>query len=88
MAGPKAEIHCPHCEWRPGPADKWRCVASCATVWNTFWTRGLCPGCGVRWPQTQCLACGVYSPHEAWYHHPPEPEQEVEGAPQAQPADA
>jgi hypothetical protein len=39
-------------------------------VWNTFWTRGLCPGCGYRWPQTACLRCRQWSPHESWYHYP------------------
>ena len=30
--------------------------------------------CGVKWPKTQCLACHVFSPHEAWYHDPePDP---------------
>jgi hypothetical protein len=68
----KAEIYCPACEWRPGPEDRWECVPSCATVWNTFWTRGVCPGCSYKWTKTQCLACGEVSPHEAWYHYPPE----------------
>ena len=62
------DIHCPHCAWRPGPLDRWVCTPRCGTVFNTFWTRAVCPGCGVRWPKTQCLACGVFSPHELWYH--------------------
>ena len=28
----KAEIHCPACEWRPGPEDRWACVPSCGTM--------------------------------------------------------
>jgi len=72
----RAEIYCPQCEWRPGPDAHWECMPSCGTVWNTFWTRGVCPGCGYKWQKTQCLACGVLSPHEAWYHYPPEREQE------------
>jgi hypothetical protein len=39
-------------------------------VWNTFWTRGLCPGCGHQWQETQCLRCRKMSPHESWYHYP------------------
>ena len=66
----KAEIHCPHCEWRPRPEDRWQCAHPCAAVWNTFWTRSVCPGCGIKWPQTQCLACGEWTAHEAWYHYP------------------
>lgn len=77
MTERKAEIYCPKCEWRPGPEDRWHCVASCGTSWNTFWTRGVCPGCGVQWSSTQCFACNQYAPHEAWYHYR-EPEEAVE----------
>ena len=65
----KADIYCPQCKWRPQPEDRWECVPSCRTVWNTFWTRGVCPGCGVKWHSTQCLSCQRFSPHEAWYHY-------------------
>ena len=65
----RAEIRCPKCERRPGPQDRWDCVPSCGTTWNTFWTRGVCPGCGVKWPITQCCECTKYSPHESWYHY-------------------
>jgi hypothetical protein len=64
------EIYCPKCGWRPRAEDRWACVPSCGTVWNTFWTRGVCPGCGIEWQKTQCLACNVVSPHKAWYHWP------------------
>ena len=67
-------IRCPSCEVRPKAEDRWQCTPSCGTVWNTFWTRGVCPGCGVKWPKTQCLACDVFSPHEAWYRYR-EPEE-------------
>jgi hypothetical protein len=69
----KAEIYCPVCEWRPTSEDRWECMPSCGTIWNTFWTRGVCPGCAYKWSKTQCFACGELSPHEAWYHYPPEP---------------
>lgn len=69
MSHDKADIYCPKCEWRPGPYDVWDCVPSCGTTWNTFWTRGVCPGCGVKWPSTQCYGCDKFSPHEAWYHY-------------------
>jgi C4-type Zn-finger protein len=61
-------IYCPACEWRPASADRWQCIPSCGTIWNTFWTGGVCPGCGYQWEKTQCLACGVVSPHRKWYH--------------------
>lgn len=64
------EIFCPHCTYRPQPTDRWECVPSCRTLWHTFWTHGVCPGCGYHWQQTQCPACGELSPHEHWYHYP------------------
>ncbi len=70
------EIYCPSCKWRPKPEDRWECIPSCGTVWNTFWTGGVCPGCGYKWQVTQCHVCGVVSPHEDWYHyHYPESEE-------------
>ena len=64
------EIYCPLCAWRPRATDRWRCRPGCGTVWNTFWTRALCPGCGHQWLETACLKCGKMSPHESWYHYP------------------
>jgi hypothetical protein len=64
------EIYCPKCEWRPSPQSRWHCYPGCGTVWNTFWTGGLCPGCAHQWKETACLACLVMSPHEDWYHYP------------------
>lgn len=64
------EIYCPACRWRPGANARWSCLPRCGTVWNTFATGGLCPGCGVRWQRTQCLACSAVSPHRDWYHDP------------------
>jgi hypothetical protein len=45
-------------------------VPSCGTVWHTFWTGGVWPGCGHQWRDTQCPACQVLSPHREWYHYP------------------
>ncbi|HXF67028.1 MAG TPA: hypothetical protein VNK67_10085 [Burkholderiales bacterium] len=64
------EIFCPRCQWRPGHEARWVCRPGCGTVWNTFWTRGLCPGCAKQWEVTQCLACHRISPHKQWYHLP------------------
>jgi hypothetical protein len=58
-------VRCPKCHWKPGDDDRWACV--CEHVWNTFATHGRCPGCGKQWHETQCLHCGEWSPHEAWY---------------------
>lgn len=62
--------YCPACRWRPGPDARWSCLPSCGTIWNTFTTGGVCPGCGVRWQRTQCLSCRVVSLHRDWYHDP------------------
>ncbi|MEN9559908.1 MAG: hypothetical protein RLZZ502_1119 [Pseudomonadota bacterium] len=70
----EAEIYCPEqqCGWRPGLTAKWDCIPSCGTVFNTFLSRGTCPGCGYQWTRTQCLSCGEINLHERWYHYPPE----------------
>jgi hypothetical protein len=69
-------IRCPICEWTPAKASKWYCSAcpepegflgGCGMMWNTFDTRGLCPGCRHQWRWTSCLACGGWSLHEDWY---------------------
>jgi hypothetical protein len=69
-------IRCPHCEWQPTPSDRWMCSCAdtpepyfeaCGTVWNTFSTRGRCPGCQHQWRWTSCLACGEWALHEQWY---------------------
>lgn len=69
MAG-EPEIYCPKCAFRPCAEDRWVCEPGCGTTWNTFWTRGVCPGCGYAWLYTQCLACSKMSPHRDWYHFP------------------
>jgi hypothetical protein len=66
----RMEIYCPQCRWRPAPEDRWACEPRCGTLWNTFWTRGLCPSCRKQWGVTQCLACKAFSPHRQWYHVP------------------
>jgi DNA-directed RNA polymerase subunit RPC12/RpoP len=69
-------IRCPRCAWRPAAASRWSCIwtespepffTACGTEWNTFSTRGRCPGCGHQWRWTSCLRCGEWSPHEDWY---------------------
>jgi hypothetical protein len=63
--GRRARIRCPQCAWQPGRHDVWVC--HCNTRWNTFETRGVCPGCSYAWRVTQCLKCEAFSPHEDWY---------------------
>jgi hypothetical protein len=69
-------IRCPACQWQPAPTSQWFCQDAdapehfspgCSTAWNTFMTRGRCPGCAHQWRWTACLKCNTWSPHEAWY---------------------
>ncbi len=69
-------IRCPLCRWHPNASSRWVCSycpdpenfhGGCHAVWNTFETRGLCPGCGHQWRWTACLSCHRWSPHEDWY---------------------
>lgn len=64
------EIRCPRCAWKPKAESRWACKPECGTVWNTFWTGGVCPGCGHAWQHTQCPNCHQRSPHKDWYHFP------------------
>jgi hypothetical protein len=69
-------IRCPKCEWTPEASSRWSCVPvdhpehfsdGCGAVWNTFTTRGCCPGCQHLWEWTSCLRCHAWSRHEDWY---------------------
>ena len=71
-----SRIRCPLCRWQPNASSRWQCLDSpypefffggCGTVWNTFETRGGCPGCQHQWRWTSCLACEDWSLHEDWY---------------------
>src|SRR6266540_1986982 len=72
-------IRCPLCAWRPAASSLWTCASfntqegafrGCGTIWNTFATRGRCPGCAHQWRWTSCLRCGEWSLHEDWYEPP------------------
>jgi hypothetical protein len=73
-------IFCPICTWAPGPLDRWQCRPGCYSVWNTFETHACCPGCHKQWEVTACLACGVTSLHEEWYHDDAQQSENVGGA--------
>jgi hypothetical protein len=70
-------IRCPRCRWRPSPSSRWCCdraggspepfFEGCGTAWNTFATRGRCPGCHHQWQWTSCLRCHEWSLHVEWY---------------------
>jgi hypothetical protein len=70
------DIRCPHCQWRPQPSSRWCCrclhtpeppFVGCGTLWNTFATAGVCPGCGHRWQWTSCHRCHGWALHVDWY---------------------
>jgi hypothetical protein len=58
-------IRCPKCKWTPRAKNIWAC--KCGHRWNTFDTRGRCPGCSYQWEVTGCLQCGASSAHQGWY---------------------
>src|SRR5687768_9879589 len=69
-------VRCPLCGWRPETSSLWSCSAygtpepdfvGCGAIWNTFATRGCCPGCTHQWLWTSCLRCDGWSLHEDWY---------------------
>jgi hypothetical protein len=71
-----SRIRCPLCRWQPRASNRWYCAdagfpefyaGGCGTAWNTFATRGVCPGCRHRWRWTTCLRCYKNSLHEDWY---------------------
>jgi hypothetical protein len=64
-------IRCPSCKWRPARTDTWACAPGCGHAWNTFSTGGQCPGCQKLWSATQCIKCGQWSDHDAWYEDSP-----------------
>src|ERR1044071_547279 len=75
-AEPFSGIRCPICKWQPKESSRWFCgdcdypeyfFEGCGTAWNSFKTRGLCPGCGHQWRWTVCLSCYGWSPHNDWY---------------------
>ena len=74
--GARARIRCPLCEWQPDKSSRWCCIRTpspegffggCGAVWDTFSTRGRCPGCQHQWRWTSCLRCAGWSLHEDWY---------------------
>jgi len=79
---PFSGVRCPQCFWRPLLSSRWMCdcrgtpeppFSSCGTEWNTFATRGCCPGCSHRWHWTTCLRCHRASPHDDWYDDEADP---------------
>lgn len=71
-----SRIRCPLCRWQPNKSSRWLCADcdfpeyfynGCWNEFNTFNSRGQCPGCLHRWRWTSCLRCACWSLHEDWY---------------------
>lgn len=69
-------IRCPLCGWQPSAHSLWTCESfstpepyfgGCGAMWNTFETRGVCPGCSHQWQWTSCHRCSGWSRHDEWY---------------------
>jgi Zn-dependent protease len=56
---------CPSCGEPPLAGPFWRC-GRCNATFDTFDTRGTCPGCGASFPTTTCPNCGTAHPIAAW----------------------
>jgi len=72
----RGRIRCPKCKWQPKASSRWFCgpceypenfFGGCGSSWNTFTSRGRCPGCAHQWRWTACLRCTEWSLHEDWY---------------------
>ncbi len=63
-------VRCPKCGWEPDESCIWVCDV-CNTKWNTFETRGQCPGCSKVFIDTACSrkwgGCGQMSLNADWY---------------------
>ena len=77
----RMRIRCPACGWQPDASSRWWCVdtaspeyfsGGCHTSWNTFDTRGRCPGCSHQWQWTCCLECSAWARHDEWYETEPD----------------
>jgi hypothetical protein len=71
-----SRIRCPLCTWQPSASSLWACESygtpepyfgGCGAIWNTFATRGRCPGCDHQWQWTSCHRCEGWSRHADWY---------------------
>lgn len=66
VLGEGERVRCPACGRAPEAGTAWQC-SYCHWSWDTFATRGVCPGCAAHYPVTQCFGCHAMSRHEDWY---------------------
>ena len=57
---------CPGCGEAPPRGAYWQCE-HCVTRFDTFETRGRCPGCGAWYLETACPHCHASNHVDAWY---------------------
>ncbi|HJT35533.1 MAG TPA: site-2 protease family protein [Pirellulales bacterium] len=60
-----AEYACPSCGASPPSGEYWLC-GKCHTRFDTFAERGICPGCGGNFKDTQCPACHARHSIDRW----------------------
>jgi Zn-dependent protease len=57
---------CPGCGKSPPRGEFWQCE-HCVTRFDTFATRGRCPGCGAWYLETACPHCHALHHVDVWY---------------------
>jgi Zn-dependent protease len=63
---------CPSCGAHPLQGDVWVCD-QCSTRFDTFAHRGVCPGCGKQFLETECIDCLRGHPITEWFGAVPQP---------------
>jgi Zn-dependent protease len=61
----RAGFACPSCKVAPPLGALWRC-SKCSQSFDTFETRGKCPGCEAQYPITMCGECRRQYPMQEW----------------------
>ena len=62
---------CPNCEWVADGKKHWDCNdgqgKGCHKPLDTFFSRGICLHCGLKFENTTCPKCHQWAPHKGWY---------------------
>jgi Zn-dependent protease len=73
---------CPNCGESAPAGEFWQC-GHCGTKFDTFVTRGRCPGCGAWYLETACPHCQASNHVDGWYR-PEGGEGETTASPEGQ----
>jgi len=76
---PRQDCACPHCLRAPPRGRHWLCH-ECQTRFDTFETRGQCPGCGAWYLDTACPHCQHSNHIDRWFLYRPTAEGENSSA--------